>query len=127
MRDYPQIGVPIAGLYRMRLAKGALAVPVRIWFGQPVIAGEVQDRTLRWCAEVDGECDKAVVDDNATVIGREPIDAFDVWPLCCGSPIDDAEYRFLLKRKAWAVVHKPDHPAATPRKRIDIRKLEPGW
>lgn len=127
MTDVPRIDQPRAGTYSMKLAKGALQVAVRIWHGQPIIDGEVQDRSLRWCAEVDGETDRPLYNDDGLVVGREPIDAAEVWERCCGRPISEHEYRFLLRRKAWAVEHAPDHPAANPYKPIDLRTLEPGW
>jgi hypothetical protein len=126
MREVPQIGVPEAGFYKCRLAKHAIAVAVRIWYGRPVVDGEELDRSLRWCAEVDGETTR-VGSDAAGEPTVELLDVFHIWTHCCGSPIDETEYRFLLHRKGWAVEHDPEHPAANPRKPINVRKLLPGW
>ena len=126
MREAPQIGVPQAGFYKCRLGKRGIEVAVRIWFGQPVVDGEVLDRSPRWCVEVNGETTRLGedVEGERTV---ELLDVFDAWTRCCGSPISKREYDFLLRRKTWAVEHEPSHPAANPRTPIDVRKLAPGW
>ena len=121
MSEPIQVGVPVAGHYRTRLINGALWVPVRFWYGQPIIDGEVQDRFERWCVEVNGRTDR--FDKEAG--HRVPLDALDVWPFAAGHPITEREYHFMLKRKGWAEEHAPEHPAAQPFERIDLRKLKP--
>jgi|SRR5580765_5045783 len=113
--------VPVAGFYAMRLARAGIEVAVRIWFGPPVVDGEELDRSPRWCAEVDGRTDK-------TVDGcRVPIDPLDddVWPFCTARTIDQAEFDFLTRRAAWARRYAASHPAARPRRAIDLRSLPP--
>ena len=119
--------VPVAGHYAMPLVKGGLAVPIRIWFGQPVIDGEEQDRSPRWCVEVDGQPERWEADEETGYRCRVPRDVFEVWPYCARQPISEREYRFLLKRAAWAREHAPHHPAANPRERIDVRALPPAF
>ena len=70
--------MPREGYYRARLINNGLWVAVRFWFGQPVIDGEAQDRSPRWCVEVNGRTDR--FDKEAQ--HRVPLDAFDVWPWC---------------------------------------------
>ena len=96
-------------------------VPVRFWFGSPIIDGEEQDRSQRWCVEVDGRTCRFDKD-----LGhRVPLDALERWPWVAGNPISEKEYRFMLKRAAWAREHAPEHPAARPHEPIDLRKLPP--
>lgn len=121
MTEPIQIGVPVAGFYRTRLINSGMWVAVRFWYGAPIIDGEEQDRSPRWCVEVDGRTDR--FDKEAQ--HRVPLDALDVWPWAAGHPIKRREYDFLLKRAAWAREHAPEHPAATPREAIDLRKLPP--
>lgn len=121
-----RIDQPREGFYTVRLVRGALAVPVRIWWGQPIIGGEVQDRSPRWCVEVDGRTDRLDRDERTgDPIGRVPLDVHDVWPFC--TEISEAEYRFLQRRLAWAREQAPHHPAANPRTPIDLRTLPPGF
>ena len=124
-----QIGEPRAGFYRVRLIRGGIRVAVEIYHGRPMIDGELQDRSHRWCCVVDGRTDRPDYDDNGNLLGRVPIDPVldDVWQYCCGDPISKREYEFLTRRRIWAKEHDPSHPAADARKPIDIRKLRPAW
>jgi hypothetical protein len=127
----PQVGVPVAGFYTCRLIRDGVRVAVRIWFGQPIVEGEVQDRSPRWCCEVDGCTDRNDYDADGNRLGRVPLDPLlddpGVWTHCCGNPISEREYDFLNRRRLWAVEHAPDHPAANPRTPVDVRALKPGW
>jgi hypothetical protein len=129
MTKEPQIGVPSAGFYQCRLARGAIWVPVEIYFGRPVVDGELLDRSPRWCAVVDGRTDRNDYDDDGNLLGRVPLDPIldDVWVHCCGHPISKREYEFKTKLRTWAKEHDPNHPAANPRQRIDVHKLKPAW
>jgi hypothetical protein len=121
MSEAIHVSEPVEGYYKTRLVNSGMWVAVRIWFGSPIIDGEVQDRSPRWCVEVDGRTDR--FDKEAQ--HRVPLDALEVWPWCAGHPISRNEYGFLRKRAAWARNHAPEHPAATPHKRIDLRALKP--
>ena len=112
----PLIGVPVAGFYGARLINGGIAVGVMIWHGCPVIAGERQDRSPRWCIAVNG----LTTDKNG-----ELLDVFDRWPFVGGEPISHREYAFRKRRRLWARKHAPEHPAANPFEPIDLRKLKP--
>lgn len=113
-------GTPEAGTYATRLVANGIDVAVRIWFGQPIIDGEVQDRSPRWCAEIDGQTDK--VDDFGC---RVPLDLFEdgIWPDRIGRRIDQKEFDFLRRRARWAREHAPAHPAANPREPVDVAQL----
>jgi hypothetical protein len=119
-----QPGEPQAGHYAMRLARRGIAVAVKIWFGQPIIDGEEQDRSPRWCAAIDGRTDRIERDDSGYCC-RVPLDVFAAWPECAKKPISAREYAFLLRRKQWALDHAPQHPAANPREAIDVRAVRP--
>jgi hypothetical protein len=118
---------PIAGLYAMRLRKGGLPVAVRIWFGPAIIDGEEQDRGYDWRVEIDGETDKVECDEARNYTCRVPLDIHSAWPFCARRRIKEKEYRFLLRRARWARDHAPDHPAARPRDRVDVRSLKPAF
>jgi hypothetical protein len=121
MTEPVQIGVPVAGYYRTRLINSGVWVAVRFWYGAPIIGGEEQDRSPRWCVEVNGKSCRF----DREAQHRVPLDAFYVWPFAAGHPITEREFHFLLKRKTWAVEHAPEHPAARPHEPIDLRKLPP--
>lgn len=116
---------PVAGFYAMRLRRGGLEVAVRIWFGLPIVDGEEQDRAPQWCCEIDGTADFVERDDATGYRCHVARSVWECWPFCAGHPISKTEYEFLLRRKAWAVEHAPEHPAANPRKRVDVRTMKP--
>lgn len=110
------VGQPRRGFYRTRLMRNALNVGVMIWHGRPVVEGQRQERSPRWCCAVAGR----TTDDDG-----ELLDVFDVWPFCNGQPISHREFAFMKRRARWARQHAPEHPAANPRRAIDRRKLPP--
>jgi hypothetical protein len=122
-----EVWPPVPGLYAMRLAKGGLRVAVRIWFGPAIIDGEEQDRGHDWRVEIDGYTERLESDRDSGYRCRVALDIHEAWPFCAGNPIDQAEYDFLLRRARWARDYAPDHPAARPRERVDVRTLRPGW
>ena len=113
--------LPERGFYAMRLVKGAIAVPVMIWHGAPVIEGERQDRSPRWCAAINGRSCRFDKEQGC----RVPLDVYEAWPNCSGRRIRAREYAFMRRRTRWAQRHAPTHPAATPYERIDLRQLPP--
>jgi len=110
-----QPDVPVAGHYAMRLVRGGPLVPVKIWFGLPIVDGEEQDRSLRWCVEVDR---KTTSKDELISIDR-------AWPWCAKNPISEADYNFMVAHADWAIEHQRDHPKAQPRKAVDYHSLKP--
>lgn len=116
MADAIQVGVPRRGFYGARLINGGIAVGVMIWHGCPVIAGERQDRSPRWCIAVNGR----TIDKNG-----ELLDVYERWPFVCGEPISHREFAFRKRRHLWARKHKPEHPAANPYQPINLRQLPP--
>lgn len=125
----PLIGEIRAGFYQVRLIKGGIMVGCRFWHGAPVFDGEELDRSHRWCVAVDGATTRPALDaDGLPIEGvRELLDAWEVWPYACGRPISEREFQFLARRRTWAVEHDPQHPAAQPRKPVDVLQLKPGW
>lgn len=109
---------PVEGYYATRLVRGGPRVPVRIWFGQAVVAGEEQDRSPGWFVEIDGRTDRVEFGDDGYRC-RVPLDVEKVWPHCAKEPITEAEYRYLVAHAGWAREHAPDHPKAQPRKPVD--------
>lgn len=111
---------PVAGYYKVRLVKGGPFVGVRLYYGQPEIDGEPQDRAPRWCAVVDGRTtyvEKGHDGYRCTI----PLDPFSVWPWCGRWPISEADYRYMVDKSRWAKAHSPDRPEAAPREKIDPR------
>lgn len=117
----PRVDQPVAGHYAIKLVRGGHRVACRIWFGQPVIDGEVQDRSPRWCVEIDGRTDRFDKEQGC----RVPLELERAWPFCAKDPITVAEYRHLLRRAEWAREHAPEHPAANPRKQVDFHAIKP--
>lgn len=101
---------PQAGFYRMRLVKNGPFVPVAIWIEKTVdeTTGELLDDE-RYVALVNGK----------------PEDPARIWTYCAARPIEEDEYRYHLEMGQWAAEHQPDHPAAHPRKPINLLNMEP--
>lgn len=123
--DAVRLDLPVAGYYRTKLVKGGPFVPVRIYFGQPVIDGELQDRSPCWCVEVDGQTDKWEMDKETGYRCRVRRDVEEVWPHCAREPITRQRYEWMVKHAAWAKENAPDHPKASPREAIDWNTLPP--
>lgn len=116
----PFTTTPERGFYATRLVRGGIEVACMVWFGQPVIEGERQDRSPRWCIAIDGRSCRREKEDHEY---RAPLDALDYWPLA--RRITASEYAFMRRRAKWAREHAPDHPAAKPYQRIDLAALPP--
>src|SRR4051812_47857589 len=98
-----RVDVIEAGIFRCRLVKNGIYVGVRFWFDSD-----------QWRVEVDGRTHRA---------DGELLDPFEVWPWC--EPINQVEFEFYERRRAWAEQHAPDHPAANVFTPIDLSKLPP--
>lgn len=112
-----RIDQPVPGFYAMSLVRGGPLVPVRIWFGLPILDGEELDRSPRWCCEIDRRTDRAA--DGV----RELLDFDRAWPWCARKPITEADYLFMVSHADWATEHQPDHPKASPRTAVDFNTL----
>jgi len=97
---------PSTGFFRLRLAKGAWAVPARICCEDGV-----------WCAIIDGKEFPGHADP-AHAEGVERI-----WT--SAERIEAHDYRWLLAVKEHAQAHDPDHPCLHPRKPIRVGLLRP--
>lgn len=116
---------PIAGFYAMTMVRNGVLVPVRIWFGNAIIAGEEQDRGHDWRCEIDGRTDFIEGDKTAGYWCRVALPIDRAWPYCARRPITAAEYSYLAAHAGWAREHAPDHPKAQPRKAVDFNTLMP--
>ena len=99
------VSTPVAGYFRHRLRGGSIAGGVRIWFGPPhdPVTGEELDRSWRWQATFNGE----------------PVELDQVWPVCAGDPISEADHAAYVRRAAWAKTNAPNSAFARPGKRWD--------
>jgi len=106
-----QPDIPVAGFYAMKLVRGGVLVPVRVWFGSSFdpADGTWCDRSHCWRACVDGE----------------QVSIWKAWPYCSGRPISEAEYRHMRSMSAHATEHETWMPEAQPMKRIDLSSLPP--
>lgn len=116
---------PRAGYYQTRLVKNGPWVGVRIWFGLPVIGGEEQDRTPRWCIEVDGETDTIEGNRDVGYRCRVAIDISRYWPWCGREPIDEGEYNYKIAYARYCKAHAPERPEASPRSPVRLDQMQP--
>lgn len=102
--------LPVAGFYKRRLVKGGPWTGVKIWFGQPADpwTGELLDRSPRWQSQV------------GTDDVKGEAETIDLWTWVAGHPIDEKEYRYLLRLTDWAVKNAPEAPEANPRQPINL-------
>lgn len=111
LRQSHDVGVPTAGLYRMKLVRGGVFVPVKIEFrpSRDPETGEPLDRSPGWHA----------------LLGDEEVPIERVWPWCAGEPITQAEYDWRVALKQWAVKHAPAEPEANPKQAVNLRQMPP--
>lgn len=114
---------PRAGHYAMKLTRAGVRVPVRIWFGPPVVGGEEQDRGHDWRCEIDGRSDRWEFDDATGYRCLVALEIDRAWPWAAREPITAAEYAYLVAHTEWAREHSPDHPKANPRRPVDFHAL----
>lgn len=107
------VSTPTAGFYRVKLARGAVWSPVKLWFGPPLdpLTGEELDRSPRWQALVRGFLWER--------------DVLELWTWCAGQPIGESEYEYLLAIHRHASAHEPGMPEARPREQIDLNVMKP--
>jgi len=106
---------PKPGFYKLKLVRGGVYVPVRIWHGPPVVDGEPQDRSPRWCVAIDGR----TTDDKGELFDIER-----AWPFCAKEPIDGITYHYMVAYAQWARAHNIAHPKAQPRRAVDFNTLK---
>lgn len=107
--------------YSARLVKNGPIVGVRLFFGPPIIDGEVQDRSPRLNVVVDTELTSRFVWQLAA--GGEPVDV-EGCTLRIIAEIEAPEYHYLVSHAGWAQDWSPQHPAATPRKSINLQAMK---
>lgn len=102
--------------WRARLVKDGPFVGVMSWFGLPIIDGEELDRHCRWQCLVRNETTSRMI-----LLGDEvPIDV-DGITLRNLERIQEADYLYLVKHSEWATNHAPDHPAASPKSKVNLK------
>lgn len=104
------VDTPVPGWYRRRLIKGGPWVGCVIFYACPMDpeSGEPMDRSRYLLCQVNGEW-------------RDPLET---WTWCAGSPISEAEYRFLMADAAHAMEFRPTAPRANPRAKIALLECE---
>ena len=114
------IANPQPGFFRMRMVKGGVYVPARIFLPCPMVVGDWTSCDAHpddWCMPMDrsrwlkGE------------INLRPADLWRVWGF--GQPIPIEEFEFMVEVVRWAKVHAPESPEAKPWRPIDLRALPP--
>ena len=95
---------PQCGWFKRRMLRGGVYVPARVWLFSPTDpdTGELVGDEVLQC-EVDGQI----------------ADPYDQWSYLAGSPITEAEFRYLTALRQHAEIHEPDLPHADPRKPVD--------
>lgn len=110
--------------YRVRLAKGAAWVPLKIWFGHPTdpVTHEILgERPATWRAVRNGK-DEAIEDCVIEMMGGYGLMAL---PCVGGECITETEYNYLTELNAHCRVHELESYEANPRKAIDMNKIAP--
>lgn len=110
---------PFLAYYKIRLVRGGPWCPCKVEFNYPSDpdTGELLDRAPRWMATVNG----TLIEDAFRVIiliGDQP-------PIVKGEQINEDDYKHMLAVKDWAVQYAPNEPEATPRRKIDLGKIDP--
>ena len=100
--------------WRAKFAKGGPYVGVMTWCGPPVIDGEELDRSPRWQALVRNETNpRAILMGDQIPIEVEGIQLRSI------EATTKADYEFMVAHSAYATVHRPDLPDASPSQAID--------
>lgn len=104
--------------YRARLIGGGAYVGVMVWHGLPLVDGDELDRSPRWQALISTETTA-----RAILMGDSlPIEVDGV-TLRNLETIDEPDYRYLVAHADWAKQHAPSAPDATPRQKIDLKRM----
>lgn len=107
--------LPQPGLYRVRLVRGGVYVPLRWWIVEHRCADtDALMADTRFHAEQSGE----PLDDLA---------ALEAWQRhgLTAEAIDQQEFDYLVATARHARQHQPNHPAADPRRRTDFLTAPP--
>jgi hypothetical protein len=104
--------------YRARLVGAGPYVGVMVWRGLPFVDGEEVDRSPRWQALVGTE--KTA---RAILMGDElPIEVDGV-TLRNLERISEQDYQYLVAHADWAKQHAPSMPDASPRQKVDLKRM----
>ena len=112
MKPRGTIDRPEPGFWAIRLTRGGVEVGARIWWHQtrfePGVHSNLMERSPILSAEIDGK----------------PVTPYDV-RIQRGREISEEVYLYLVADRAWARKHRPEDPAANPRKPVDLRAQPP--
>lgn len=106
-----RIDQPRPGYFLLRLVRHGPKVAARI-------VCEQDSGRLLWRAEIDGKWHGAWSVDPEASPG-----VMRIWT--SGEMVAEAEFRFRLALRDWALEAAPVHPAANPRRPIDLATLPP--
>lgn len=97
---------PTPGFYLVRLVRHG-----------PFVGAQIACEDGKWSCMLDGVT-SGPVDDPVLLDDIEKIHTY-------GRVTTDAEVKFRIGIKRWAEIYAPSHPAANPRRAIDVDKLVP--
>ena len=107
--------------WKCKLVPGGPFVPVKTWFGPPLVDGEELDRSPRWQALV-----RLETSSRAILFGNEtPIEVEGMKSMRSLERVSEADYQFMLKHADYSTKHKPDNHDAAPYTPIDWNKGRP--
>lgn len=109
----------IPGYYTVRVARGGIPVPARIFMACAcTVTGGEENKVHDWTEE----CDRS-----PTLIGMicgEPCEALKVWLSGSLKMIGQKEYELLVAQAAWDKQWDKDAPLANPRQPVDFLKVK---
>jgi len=112
-----QVDNPQPGFYKLHKVRGGVWVPVWIVrMCQCTIHGPERH-------ECQDDCDR--FPPLTAFVDQRESNPFDIWSYCCGSPIEQTEYEFMIADAKWCRSNLPNDPKANPEEKIDPNTLTP--
>lgn len=111
----------MAAYWKCRLVSAGPFVPVKTWFGAPLVDGEELDRSHRWQALV-----RLETSSRAILFGDEtPIEVEGMRSMRGLERITESDYAYMLRHADYSTKHKPENHDAAPYTPIDWNKSKP--